>query len=221
MKNFMNAKSAKLSHRISVALFGMMLVMASCFNEESEVLKSPEMTITESKIDSEMQSYLDKLDIESDIIGDPVTDPTLLGCRGGLVFRDFANSATTQAVPFYESATLVETTRADGLCNFPVSLNRPCLFVGTVTIKNTAGLSGNYRVIAAWGTVYNYNNVTSSFTFAYGRPQLPTAILCGTIGDFIFQAQDPLTGGWVNVAFLRLTCSNCSLQPTEGEEPAG
>lgn len=210
-----------LYRRLSVIVLCLTFLMVSCSEELDNELLPQEMTVTEEKMSPELLEYFDN--VQRDIIGDPNQEPVLPGCRAGLIFRDFAGTTSSQAVPFYQSATLQEATRADGLCNFPSGLNRPCLFIGTVTIQNTSGLSGNYRVLSPWvgGTIYNYSNVNSSFTFAYGRPQLPTAILCGTIGDFIFQAQDAVTGGWVNVALLRLTCSNCTLQPFDGEEPTG
>ncbi|MGB3465280.1 MAG: hypothetical protein WBA74_08420 [Cyclobacteriaceae bacterium] len=216
MKDRITLSSGKRALLLTLGVFVTSLFLNSCSEENAVEVLQQEMTTTKSEWTPEIEEYVQNLDIESDIIGTPGGEPVALGCRAGRIFRDFANSPTSQNVPFYQSAIFIETLRADGQCNFPFSLNRPCLFIGSVTIQNTPGLSGNYRILAPLGVVFSYNNVSTSFTFAYGNPQVPAGVLCGTLGDYIFQAQEASTGNWINVAFLRLSCSNCSLVPADG-----
>lgn len=208
----------KTIKRLSLFLAISLITLFSCQEEGAIEIDGKTLTVTESEISPEALGILDRetagLTADGVILGG--VNPIQQGCNASVRFLDYSGNPVISNITFYSNTTLIETTRANGSCNFPVSLNQPCLFIGTLTINNVPGMTGNYRILTPSGAQINIGNLSGSFTYAYGRPQLPLGVFCGLLDRYIIQAEDPnAPGNWTTVYVIGFICSNCNLTPID------
>ena len=196
-----------------------LLVFFSC-QEEEALIPEEDVTVIDSEI-SQDSPVTENTTIGDPIEGDPIINPVPAGCKAGVTETDFANTQQVLTnAPFYNNTTLNELGRRNGQCLFPASLNQPCLFAGSITVNNNAGMTGNYRVITPSGAIRNVNNVAGSFTFFYGRPfpDVPLGVPCGSVNTYTVEAENPnLPGFYTKVYEVSFICSNCIFGPIDGQ----
>lgn len=216
-------KALKLNSSISavVILFLISVFFHSCKKEEISPNFQEDITanaVIESYVDEEyLAKEIQRLEDSEFSHEANASDPTNIDCRAGVRFVDLAGSPALANVPFYQGAFINELLRANGSCNFPTSLNQPCLFAGFFGFNTVPGMSGNFRILAGTAT-WDLGTISGSYSYQYGGlwpGGLPLGVYCGNATvPIIFQAEDVTTpGNWITVAAITFTCSNCRIQP--------
>lgn len=184
--------------------------------EESEPDLKIEETVSENNTSIELQELFSNENTErlTDGVLGAGGNPTAPGCIVGVRAKDYSGTPSVASVPFYNNTVLNETGRANGSCDFPNELNKPCRYTGSFTINNNPGMSGNYRIVTQNGGQFSLGTITSSLTFVYGRPERPYVVYCGHVGIYTVEAENPLSPGtWIKVFEIKFICTNCNFSP--------